>query len=89
MSSRDNALTLDSRAMDALPLINHFLQRLGVDSLFDEHLGPCDGRCRLAPAKALGVLVRNVLSARAPLYSQQEWAGGIAQHLLGLSGPVP
>jgi transposase len=86
MSSRDNALTLESRAMDALPLINYFLQRLGVDSLFDEHLGPCDGRCRLAPAKALGVLLRNILSARAPLYSQQDWAGGIAQHLLGLSG---
>ena len=80
----DQALTLESRSVDALPLVNHFLQRLGIDRLLEEHVAALDRRYQLSPAKALGVLLRNLLLARVPLYSQPEWARRVAPHLLGL-----
>ena len=81
----DEALTLHSLSVDALPLVNHFLQRLGIDSLLNEHVTVLDRRCLLSPAKALGVLLRNLLLARVPLYSQQDWARRMAPPLLGLT----
>jgi transposase len=80
----DQALTLESRSVEALPLVNHFLERLGFDRLLEACVPAIDRRYRLRPAKTLGVLLRNLLLARVPLYSQQEWARQVAAHLLGL-----
>ena len=70
----DQALTLESLSVDALPLVNHFLTRLGFDRLLEAHVPAVDRRYRLHPARTLGVLLRNLMLARVPLYSQQEWA---------------
>ena len=86
MATQDRALTLESRCVDALPLVNHFLERLRIDALLAEHVPPTDRRQRLAPARPLGILLRNLLLARVPLYSQQEWAARAVPHLLGLTG---
>ena len=80
----DQALTLESRSVEALPLVNHFLGRLGFDRLLEAYVPAIDRRYRLRPAKTLGLLLRNLLLARVPLYSQQEWARQVAPHLLGL-----
>lgn len=80
----DQALTLESRSVEALPIVNHFLERLGFDRLLEASVPAIDRRYRLRPAKTLGVLLRNLLLARVPLYSQQEWARLVAPHLLGL-----
>ena len=62
-------LNLVSKALGPLPIINRFLNRLRLDHLFDECV-PCDDRrLKLAPAVGLGLLLRNVLVARQPLYS--------------------
>jgi transposase len=45
-----------------------------------------DRRTKLAPAKALLLLVRNVLVSRAPIYGMGEWA---ARHVPGLLGLTP
>jgi transposase len=55
-----------------LPLLNHFLGRLGLDSLLDRFVPTDDRRCKLPYAKALGVLVRSILVEREPIYRQQE-----------------
>lgn len=81
----DQALTLESLSVEALPVVNHFLGRLGFNRLLEAHVPVTDRRYRLRPAKTLGVLLRNLMLARAPLYSQQEWARRVAPHLLGLS----
>ena len=84
MPTADQPFTLESRSIDALPLVNHFLTRLRLDDLLRQHLPATDRRHRLAPATALGVLVRNLLLARVPLYSQPEWAARAVPQLLGL-----
>jgi transposase len=81
----DQALTLESLSVDALPLVNHFLTRLGFDRLLEAHVPAVDRRYRLRPARTLGVLLRNLMLARVPLYSQQDWARRMVPHLLGLS----
>lgn len=80
----DQPFTLESRRIDALPLVNHLLERLRLGALLTQHVPPGDRRQRLAPATALGVLVRNLLLARVPLYSQPQWAARAVPALLGL-----
>ena len=44
-----------------------------------------DGRTRPSTAKALLILVRNLLLSREPLYGMGEWAARHAPDLLGIS----
>lgn len=87
MPTANQPFTLESRSIDALPLINHFLARLRLGDLLTQHVPAGDRRQRLPPATALGVLVRNLLLGRVPLYSQPEWAARAVPALLGL-GPA-
>lgn len=84
MPMADQPFTLESRRIDALPLVNHLLDRWRLGALLTQHVPPGDRRQRLAPATALGVLVRNLLLARVPLYSQPQWAARAVPALLGL-----
>lgn len=76
--------TLVSHTLGGLPLVNHVLQRLRFDDLLHRHLPPLDPRTQLPPSTALGVLTRNLVLARVPLYGLGEWARGWAPALLGL-----
>jgi len=81
-----SGLTLESRWVGGLPLVNAVLDRLRVDHLLGRTLPPADPRSNLAPAKALGVLLRNlVLNERRPIYTQAEWASRVETRLLGLA----
>jgi transposase len=76
------ALTLESRVVGGLPLVNAILDRLGVDRMLAKAL-PAGGR--VSPGRAVGVLLRNViLNDRQPLYTHAEWAARIEPALLGL-----
>lgn len=68
-----------------LPIVNRFLERLKFAAHLKKHLGQADPRAKLGPVEALGVLVRNLVLSRVPLYSQGEWAQRISPELLGLS----
>jgi transposase len=74
---KPSALRLESSLLAGLPIINHFLDRLGLDDLLDQYVLHRDRRCLLPPATGLGLLVRNVLHGRAPLYALEEWAAPI------------
>src|SRR3990172_6279620 len=65
---------LESRTLGALPVVNHFLDRLGLDALFTRYLPHRNRRVRLPPATAHALLLRNVLLGRAPVYALEEWA---------------
>lgn len=77
--------TLRSVKVGALPIINRILQRLRLEEFLQEHLPPEDRRVKVPAAKALLVLVRNLLVSREPLYGIGEWAAGYAPDLLGLT----
>jgi transposase len=76
--------TLSAEVLGALPIVCHFFDRLGIDRRLDGAVANSDPRVRLAPGKALGVLVRNVALAHGPIYALGEWAGRHDPALLGL-----
>jgi hypothetical protein len=77
-------IELYSERVGALPIVNHFLARIGVDEALSTHV-PCDDRrLRLAPAAALGVVVRNLIVDHEPVYALGEWALPFDPALLGL-----
>ena len=77
---------LVSRALGGLPIVNHFLDRLGLPGLLNEALGEVDGRTKLAPASAIRLVITNLVLGREPLYALGEWAARYDPALLGLSG---
>lgn len=77
---------LASEHMGALPIIDAFLHRVGLEALLERHLPAGDARVALAAATVIGVIVRNVCVAREPLYGLAEWAAKFDPALLGL-GP--
>jgi hypothetical protein len=75
---------LDSSLIGAMPIVNHFLTRLGLDDALERTVPHADARVRLAPAKALGVVVRNLAIRHEPIYAMGEWARSYEPALLGL-----
>ena len=71
-------------AIGALPVVNAVLARLGLDELLGDYLPEPDGRCAIAPATMIGVLVANLCVARRPLYALCSWTRGYEPSLLGL-----
>ena len=81
---RPDTLALKSERLGALPLINHFLQRLDLQARLERFVPTRDRRIRLPYAKALGVVLRSVLVERDPLYRQHETVSTFAPHAFGL-----
>ena len=79
-----DSFRLRDEVQGALPIVEHCLGRLGVDHLLDSFVPATDSRMKLHPAKALGVLVRNLSLCHQPLYSLGEWAAPFDPALLGL-----
>jgi transposase len=85
-SSVQTPFTLLTRRLGPLPLINHFIHRLG--------LGPALERCvpvgarplALSHATVLGLVLRSLLIEREPVYRVQEGTAEFVHELLGL-GP--
>jgi len=81
-----DTFALDTDELGALPIINAFCDRLGLDRLLERFVPHDDVRLKLSPATALGVVVRNLLISRRPIYALGEWAEMFDPALLGLSG---
>ena len=69
-----------------MPIVNHFLKRLSVAELFERYVPHDDRRMKLGPSVALGVVVRNLVLHREPVYALGEWAAPFSPTVLGL-GP--
>ena len=82
--TQPTGLQLDSRLLGPLPVINHFLDRLGLAGLLESYLPVNDARTRLAPAAALALVVRNLVIHREPVYGLGEWAARFEPGVLGL-----
>lgn len=77
-----STLTLESRWVGGLPLVNELLRRLQMDRMLQEAL-PRGGR--VEADRALGVLLRNIiLNERQPIYTHSEWAAQVEPALIGL-----
>ena len=66
--------TLRSATVGALPILNDLLERMRLEEFLRAYLPPEDPRTKLSSAKALLVLLRNLLVSREPIYGIGEWA---------------
>ncbi len=83
--ARQGGQTLTTHNVGALPLLTRIIERMKLEEFLEEYLPPEDGRTKIPTARALLVLVRNLLVSREPLYGVGEWAARQAPELLGLS----
>ncbi|MBI4616428.1 MAG: IS1634 family transposase [Planctomycetes bacterium] len=67
-----------------MPLLNHFLERLGVEEVLDRFVPTHDRRTRLSHARCLGVLLRSILVEREPIYRQAETVRAFGPEAFGL-----
>lgn len=84
-AARVGGSVLHSAAVGALPMINRLLHRMRLEEFLRDALPEEDGRTKLSPAKALLVLLRNLLVSREPIYGLGEWAVRYAPDLLDLT----
>lgn len=82
-SGQDTCFDLRIERLGPLPLINHFIDRIGLEELLARHL-PSDARCAVPHARALGVLLRSLVVEREPIYRQQETVHGFACGMFGI-----
>ncbi len=75
---------LQTERLGPLPVVNHFLDRLGLDDLLGEFVPSQDRASGLAYATALGVLLRSIIVEREPIYRQQETAQAFAPGAFGV-----
>ena len=76
--------TLHTERLGPLPLINHFIERIGLHQTLSRFV-PSDRRCAITHASALGVLLRSIIVEREPIYRQQETVHGFADGMFGIS----
>src|SRR5215469_15839754 len=76
--------TLRTERLGPLPLINHFIQRTGLEDVLDRYV-PSDARCVVPYSRALGVLLRSIIVEREPIYRQQETVNGFAAGMFGIT----
>ena len=77
-------LELDSKALGAMPIVNRFLDKLHLEAFFEHYLPHKDPRSKLPASLGLGLVLRNLIVAREPLYNLSEWATQFDEALLGL-----
>jgi len=81
----ESGLGLHSETVGALPVVNHFLSRMGLAERLERCVPHDDARLRLAPAAVIGVVVRNLMVRHRPVYAIGEWAAPFDPVQLGLS----
>jgi len=75
---------LVTERLGPLPLVNHFLARMGLEDILERHVPTEDRRVRLPYAASLGVLLRSIIVEREPIYRQQETVATFAPKMFGL-----
>jgi len=78
------AMSLKSERLGPLPIVNHVLDKLGLEALLERFVPTADGRVKFPYAAALGVLLRSILVEREPIYRQQEMVSTFAPDVFGL-----
>jgi len=76
-------LRITSEKLGALPVVNHFLGRLRLPTLLARFLPTTEAA--LDHGKVLGVLLRNLILDRGPIYGTEEWVLPFSSHLLDLT----
>jgi transposase len=82
--SKAERFTLSANRLGPLPIINHFLEKLGLEELLEQFVPSDSARTKLRYSKGLGVLLRSILVEREPIYRQQEIVETFTPEMFGL-----
>jgi len=82
--AKNERFTLRSETIGPLPVVNFFLERMGLAEHLQAYLPADDARLRVAPAAVIGVVVRNIVVSHRPVYAIGEWAAPHDPAMLGL-----
>lgn len=66
-------LSIRSVRLGAMPVIDKYIDQLGIDSLFQQHVSS-DPRDKIPVFDCLSIILRNIILDRTPLYKIGEWA---------------
>jgi len=77
--------TLQSQNLGCLPIVNFFLNRIGLADHLRNYLPAGDARLRLTPAAVVEVVVANLVAGHRPVYALGEWAAAFDPGVLGLA----
>ena len=88
MEKTKDSLSLDSKAIGALPIINKFIKRIELKKLLSSCL-VLNKNQKFSHADAILIFVRNILLEREPLYKLSEWAARFDPYLIGLKEQDP
>ncbi len=80
-----DAVLLKTERLGPLPLLNHFLERIGLPEILARSVPTTDRRCALPYASGLLVLLRSILVEREPIYRQHETVSEFAPAAFGLT----
>lgn len=75
---------LETEVIGSLPVINHFIRRLRLDEILERRLTTARPR-KVSLARCAGLLLRNILVQRKPVYSLREWTARYCPALLKLT----
>lgn len=79
-------LDLHSSDVGALPIVRHFMDRIGLDAIFEKHVSSKDlGRpAKISTGRMMSLMVSNFLLSRLPLYAMSDWAARFRPELFDL-----
>ena len=80
--------TLRTERLGPLPIINHFIDRTGLEGVLDRYV-PSDARCVVPHVQSLGVLLRSIIVEREPIYRQQQTVQAFASGMFGIVSAEP
>ncbi|MDF1558303.1 MAG: DUF4277 domain-containing protein, partial [ANME-2 cluster archaeon] len=78
------SLELESETIDALPIINYFIDRLGLDKIIKCAMPHADPSNHIMPYTSIGILLRNIIHGRLPVYGFKEWVTPFDPQLFNL-----
>jgi transposase len=85
MPVKSSSFELLPERLGPLPIVNRFLDRLGLDGTLEDFVPSQDRATGLPYAKALGVLLRSIIVEREPIYRQQETVQAFAPGAFGVA----
>jgi len=88
MTTDTNHLDLDSKTVGPVPIINHFIRRIGLADLLAPFL-PSRHSQKLPHVDTILLLLRSILIERQALYRLSEWTTAYDPLLIGLGTAPP
>lgn len=81
--NEENEVQLETEIVGPLPIVNHFIKRLGIEDILSKYI-TTPNKQRLDPVTCIGILLRNIIMEREPLYGLKDWTERYRPELLNI-----